>query len=164
MTGGRHPKRRRKIAKIDVSYDKFKDRTTVETDFMGVYGSDWNSNPLEIAAVFTYSGRVPTRPEFVTIYFWSHTPRWRFADPPIILAIANKGRLNLGQSVRTDANIRVSSHRVSVDETIAVVVPMDTFRKLAFGAPVETQVGQVEFKLEGKPLLTFQALADYMVP
>lgn len=148
-----------KPEKIDVTYDRFKDRTTVETDYMRVAGSDWNSNPLEIAARFTYPGKTVSKPQYVILFFYSATKTWRFKTAPTLIALVDGESLDLGRATLTDQDIHTDTYSVSVREYLAAVIPFDTFLKIKNARTVEMQLGTTEFRLNEKVLVTFRELA-----
>jgi len=151
-----------KAGQIDTTYDRFKDRTTVETDYMRVAGSDWNSNPLEIAARFVCSGQKITQPEHVVLFFYTKTTHdWPFKTEPGLIAIADGERLNLGKTTFMDGDARFNGYdSIYFHQYLAIVVPFETFRKIKNAGTVEMQLGEREFTLNKTVLVTFRALAD----
>ncbi len=149
-----------KPGKIETSYDKFKDRTTVETNYMRVAGSDWNSNPLEIAARLNYPGQTPSKPRLAILYFYSATKTWRFKTEPTVLLLVDGERVDLGKAVLMDQDIHADRYSVSVREYLGVAVPFSTFEKIAGASSVEMQLGEIEFGLSDKVLATFRELAQ----
>lgn len=145
---------------IRSEYDKFKDRTLVYSDYMRVYGSDWNRDPLELSVQFSYPGRTASAPAGVLLYFWSATPNWRFKELPTLLAIVDQERVTLGTATNIEQDVHVDRYSVSAREYVSIIVSVAAFRKLAQANAIEMQLGPAEFKLQDRHIATFRAISS----
>ena len=148
--------------KIESSYDKFKDQTTVSVKYLSPLPA-LSPVRLDIVAAFLYPGKTVTKPSIVALWFQSSSKNWQFLQQRQLLVIADGERIDLGEAERVDSKVNSSragrySSGVSVSELVGKMVSLETFLKIAKAKSVEMRLGSVEFKLADDHL---EALRDF---
>jgi hypothetical protein len=139
--------------KIEATYDKFKDRTTLVLEYMEVGGGDL----VWMGAVAFASGRAyPSASDPVFLGFSLHNERWRCLDGCEVVFLVNGERLRLGVAENMDREILAG--RYGAVERVGVAVPFEVFKKIAFADRVEFQIGTDEGFLKAEQ---FAALRDF---
>lgn len=130
--------------KEKVSYDKFKDLTTVTRIIpLGEEGEQLAS--LNLVLSFDYPGKVYVKPGKVYFGLSSFYKRWRFLNAPdrrAILLIDGE-RVDLGVFERSGSQIEAGA----IYELVGKDVAPETIQKLARAKKIEMQVGQFEKEL-----------------
>lgn len=127
-----------------VSYDKFKDITTV-TRVIPLGEEHEQIAGMNLILSFSYPGKVYAKPAKVYFGLSSFSKRWKFlkdADRWAILLI-DGDRLDLGILEKSGSEIQGGA----IYELVGIHVPPETIQKLAKAKTIEIQVGQFEKEL-----------------
>jgi hypothetical protein len=160
--------------KIETSYDKVKDVTTVRFDSVQVYGEPLISSnyvgrdEARFYASFTFPGRILNAPPGrVLISLISSSQDWKYTDFRKPIALVDGKRLKLGPlehlpsfTVNAPANSKSDDY---ISQEIAISLPYKTFLRIAYGKRVQIRMGPREFKLEKDHLEFLRDLASRMV-
>lgn len=137
--------------RFQISYDKFKDKTTIQFGWFNVSGSKENQSNaffLSFGAAFAYAGQAPAQPENYTLWFSSSTSKWAFLDRRHLIFLVDGERIDIGDGNRSG---KVSSGRyVSVTEAMSYVISATVFQKIANGKSVEFQLGKFTAALKAE--------------
>jgi hypothetical protein len=161
--------------KVEASYDRVKDITTVRLNPMQVYGeplasSDYiGGDEASFYVSFTYSGRtLRAQPKRVLFSLNSTSQDWKYTDFRKLTALVDGKLLTLGPlehvpsfSVNAPANANSDDY---ISQGIAVSLSYKTFLRIANGRRVQISMGPREFELEKSHLEALRYLATRMVP
>lgn len=149
--------------KIETSYDKFKDISSVETDYMKVFRG--RQHYVSLAAGFRYTGFSLTTPRYVILFIGSESKEWKYLNPPDMLVIADGQRLNLGTMKRVDSDIRTfRGAGTALFEYLSLAIPYESYLQVVNSRTVEMQIGEAEFALKEEHHEALRDLASRMVP
>ena len=139
-------------AEITDKYDRFKDVTIVRTSRMLLRGG---RRSIRTFAEYSFAGKNTSKPEKLSLYFYASSARAVFqVDDLELNFLVDDERVALGAMRLVDEEKTKSTIR----QTIVVVVPFDTFARIANGKKVELQIGTLEYKLTDKHLDAFRRL------
>lgn len=145
---------------ISVDYDRFKDKTTVQTKEVDIgdlvqmgyrNGEHVVIHPdalffwFKIVGSYSFAGQQKTRVDSMNLFFMTTSRTWRFLNDTDLNVIADNERIPLGKMVRrgkAESLLRV----VSVRETLGATIPSSTMSKIANAKKVEMRVGSIEFE------------------
>jgi hypothetical protein len=161
--------------KIETSYDRAKEITTVWLIPMQVYGEPLASanyvgcDGARFNASFTYSGRtLRAQPKRVLLSLISTSENWKYTDFRKLTALVDGKRLKLGPlehvpsfTVNAPANSNFDDY---ISQEIALSLPYETFLRIANGQQVQIRMGPREFELGQNHLEALRDLATWMVP
>jgi hypothetical protein len=143
---------------ISEQYDKFKDVTNVTLKPMPMpcpLGEEaW------LTAQFSYPGRTLKRPDQVIIGFVFASKKAKFGQSVELIVLVDGERLRVGEMYR-DVNF-TSRHMNPVRETMAQIIPLAIFTRIAHAKKIEAQLGIFEFSLSDENLLALRELAARM--
>jgi len=143
--------------RFEVSYDRFKNRTTVTAGpfFLRDLSFQMNAN-------FTFEGETQTNPvKTVWLFFDTNFSNAQFLDERELFMIVDQERLSFGEGERTS---RINSggysrySRVTVSERLSFPIPLVLFQKIAKAKKVEIKVGRWELPLKEEHLVAFRDL------
>jgi hypothetical protein len=138
--------------KIEATYDKFKDVTTLSLEYMEVREGVGLG-----AAAFAKGRGYPSTSTPVVLMFsiWSEwNEQWHCLHGCEVVFLVNEQRMRLGVAKNGDPQIG----RGGVIEVIGVTLPYETFRRIAFADSVEFQVGTDEATLKQNHLAALPTL------
>ncbi len=137
-------------------YDRFKDLTTVSMKNMLVIGNN-NYTPVIygiadfwLTGGFQYQGQTWTKPTQVALAFEALEAYWEFRNPGNrnLILIVDGTRMDLGMMASQESVVPYVGNK----ESLAVVLPYETFLRIANAKSVEAQLGRLEFRLEERHL------------
>jgi len=141
---------------IEVEYDRFKDVTYVRLKYLNV--TTGLTDHVSIVATYSYKGTNPATPETVNLGFYSRSRSWRFLKDRAFVVIADGERLDFGEAVRLDSDVSSSRYSVSVSETLAVSMPLESFLKIVNASSLQLRLGYYELPLAPDH---YEALKDF---
>ena len=161
--------------KVETSYDRVKEITTVRLSPMQVYGEPLASphyiggDEASLNASFTYSGRtLRAQPKRVLFSLTSTSQDWKYTDFRKLTALVDGKHLTLGSLERVPSfTVNASANANSddyVSQGIAISLTYKTFLRIANGKKVQIRMGPREFVLEKNHLEALRYLATRMVP
>ena len=138
--------------KFTVSYDKFKDVTTMT---MAVQLSkDWtDARAPTMMATHSFPGQQFRKPDKILLSFYSDAREWTFLEDwqRSFIAITDTKRVNFGTMQRLGSDIRLGS----IVELAGVWVVPQSFLEIATAKTVELQLGRTVIKLKPEYLVAF---------
>lgn len=149
--------------RISQKYDKFKDTTRVTLKLYNVGGSSdsaFYGGRLSMAASFVFRGQqLQAAPEDVVMSFTSTSQEWQYLYSRDLYAIVDGERMSLGTAERFS-----EVGRGTVQEELVLLIPLDTFARIANATTVEMKLGRKEFALKEEHLKRFRDLFALMRP
>lgn len=145
---------------VKVEYDRFADRTDIYLNYTLVQGEARDG--LELSALAVHSGNKMAAPiNTIMLSVASFSKDWRYLESSRTLrVIADGERLNLGEMDRRSSVVK----RGFVVEFLAVIIPKETFLKIANSEKVEMQLGRIEFELKPEMLGYMKDFAKLLNP
>jgi hypothetical protein len=145
--------------KIELSYDRFKDETTLELKGMDVGDGVWFG-----AIAFSKGRAVPRGPAFVLFRFVTHNRRFQCLNGCDVTFLVNGKRISLGTASNVDRKIDSYLGSVYVIEVFGVAVPYATFKTIARASTIEFQAGSDEASLQASRIAALQDFAARIAP
>lgn len=142
--------------KIKTDYDKFSDSTDVQMMHTEVYHA--RGRKISMNALYSYSGRTPSKPRVVTLAFNSTSPEWQFLRERNLTILAGGRKAGPGRMELINTRIEDSGR---VTETVSMDIPVNDFLFAVNSGAVEIQLsgfGVAEFSLSYEQL---EALRDF---
>jgi hypothetical protein len=143
--------------RFSVSYDKFKDRSSIDVGPFVVGGNmryALSGSQLYMTARFLYPGQILREPvSSFALWFQASGQNWEFLKSRHLYALIEGERFDLGEGIY-DGDVR----RQGVSETLAFIIPAEVFKKLGTGSVVELRIGQVEMALKDEHQEAFRDL------
>lgn len=145
------------------SYDKFKDRTVVETVSMSLRNPEapptifGDSFSMSLALVFA-GNHSSGAPRSILLSFTSHSKDWTYLKNHRLIILADDARINLPDVVH-EGSIETSGG-VSVNEYMVVPITADQLDQIVKAKRVEMQLGPVEFYVYPAYQQVMAALAE----
>jgi hypothetical protein len=151
--------------KIEASYDKFKDETTISLKSLRPLPII-HPVTLYIVPTFRFPGKTVSLPDHVSLWFYSTSKDWQFLDYRQLLVVADGERFDFGETARVQSNVDANRYtrHVNVSETLGVMIPLNSFLKIINSKSVEIRLGQIEFKLAPDHLEALRDFASRMQP
>lgn len=138
-------------------YDRFRGATVVTTSKMMLRGG---KRSIRIFADYGFPGKTPKKPETATLYLYASAGAAVFYDDALgLIFLIDEEPLPLG-SMKIVEEEKTST---AVKQTVSIVVPYDTFAKIAGAKKAEFQIGKLEYKLTARHLEAFKNLLSYEV-
>ncbi len=139
-------------AEIIDKYDRFKDLTIVYTAKMVLRGG---KRAIRTYAEYNFSGKTPVKPEKVSLFFYASAARPIFREEELELNFLVDGeRIAVGNMRLSDEEKTKSATR----QTVVIVLPFETFARIANSKMVELQIGTLEYKMTDTHLDAFRRL------
>lgn len=137
--------------KIDLSYDRFKDVTTLQLHYMEV------GEGVYLGAFVSSKGHgVPSTDAPILLAFSLQNEKWHCLEGCNVIFMINGERLKREPAENLSREI---GGPYGVTERIGILVTYDTLKTIAYGNVVEFQAGSDEAQLKGNHLL---ALRDFL--
>ncbi len=114
---------------------------------------------LRLGAVTSYPGKVKTKPREVALLFvsLSKADTNKYESARMLTIITNEQRYPLGETKRSK-----QARDSLFIETMAAVIPMDTFVRICWSKEVSIKLGLTEVKLSPDQISLLRAAASYM--
>lgn len=129
-------------AQPKITYDKFKQVTTVSSEPASIYG---HGPSLIIAAFAACPGDSLCHPATITMLFASSNDDWAFMKSHKLIMIVDSIRIDLGD-VAYESSVRKT--RPFCRETMILRMPFKDFNSIANAKLVEFQLGPGEYSLD----------------
>ena len=143
------------VAYVSDKYDRFNDVTAVSTSKLLVRGS---KRSIHISAGYKFSGKRLTKPERISLYFYTSAKRPMFRDNEQNLTfLVDDKRVPLGTARISDEE----ETKIGVKQTVTVSIPYETLVQIVTGKNAEFKLGDLEYKLTEKHLQAFKMLLAY---
>lgn len=144
-------------SKIKVTYNKFNDVIEVTTPNMPYIGPPRHLTGLSLLVDVIYDGKAQTgQPKFIGWHIISASMKPEYTLNRSLIVIADGQRYNLGEMYLKNSSV----HGGYVLENLVIVIPNDTFLKIANAQKIEMQVGYKEFKMDENIYQTLRDLAS----
>jgi hypothetical protein len=136
------------VPHLDVSFDRFKNEGYVRTSPPSIIYSGHNDLIKLVAwASYLCEGDTTCAPKYIDINFLSDSYLgWQYLRSHDLIFILDNQRLDLGTATRL-ADATTNAAGVESFEIMSVMMPIDTFEKIANAREVEGRLGTTVFRL-----------------
>ncbi len=143
---------------IATEYDGLKNLTTVRLKPMNIANDP--EREISLAALFVYSGRTPSRPDFITFQIISISNQWQFRNNRELTIVLDGRRISFGE-MSNDISRVVNGKAV---ESISLNLQYEDFRRITDAKKVSGTIGHKNFFLQEKQLEALLDLANRTSP
>lgn len=139
-----------------VEYDRFKDRTNVDSRFMQLTGARIRGLACQVFSY--YPGQTRQKPAAVLLWFHHAWSEPKLRDSRELILIIDGERESFGQLKMV--NIKYLRGGTYL-ESIGLETDMGLIRRLAHASTVEGRLGSIEFRLTAEHRAAMRELIDY---
>lgn len=140
---------------LEISYDKFKDKTTVQTKGLQVTGTQLRGVQLKLIGL--HDGNTMKAPGEIAILFLSAAEEQRFSNDKELIFMLDDTRLKLGDMSLAKRDYSSGTYM----EALLLPIPLESIRKISNAIHIEGKVGSVEFKLTAEQKAAIGMFVDY---
>jgi len=135
-------------------YDRFRDITVVSTSRLPIKGA---RRTIRAQVQYNFPGETQKTPDMVTLFLYVSGPNPVLTEDDLALNfLVDNDRVPLG-----DMKLAEEKAKSVVRQTLSIVIPYETFRRLAGGSKVEFQIGALEYTLTDQHLEALRNLLSY---
>lgn len=144
------------IPRITVSYDKFKNQATIRTSpSITIYSELDDLITLSTYAGYLCEGDTSCKVKYIDLNFRSFSCYgWQYLSSHDLILIVDNERIKFGEATRVGSVLEGSMTL----ELMFVIVPIETFRKIANAMLVEGKLGTTVFSMAYKDRELFRML------
>lgn len=160
--------------KIGTQYEPREDSTIVSLEPVLVEASPAGKELLRLAAIFQYQGKIPTKPQHISLGFYGDYPQCKFSAQPKMTMLVDGERIEFGWNPRGIRERKPDEEGVAFsfnegaggdkcEELMFMTISQKNFLRVVNAKNVEMQIDDLKFKLTEANLEALRDLASRML-
>ena len=160
--------------KVGTQYEPREDVTIVTLDPVVVEVSPAGKELLKLAAIFQYQGKIPTKPQHISLGFYGDYPQCKFSGKPKMTMLVDGERIEFGWNPRGIRERTADEEGVAFsfnegaggekcEELMFMTISQKNFLRVVNAKTVEVQIDELKFKLTDSNLEALRDLASRML-
>ncbi len=160
--------------KFGTQYEAREDTTIVTLEPVVVETSSAGKELLRLAAIFQYQGKVPTKPQHISLGFYGDYPKCKFSGQPKMTMLVDGERIEFGWNPRGIRERKPDEEGVAFsfnegaggekcEELMFMTISQMNFLRIVNAKNVEGQIDELKFKLTESNLEALRDLASRML-
>ena len=159
--------------KFGTEYEPREDSTIVTLEPVVIEVSPAGKELLRLAAIFQYQGKIPSKPQHISLGFYADYPQCKFSREPKMRMLVDGDRIDFAWNPRGIKERKPDEEGVAFsfneapggdkcEELMFMTISQKNFLRIVNAKTVEVQIDELKFKLTESNLEALRDLASRM--